>query len=120
MNADQMGLFADPPRVDLVAGVAAKRAGMEQVLNNAGEPWQDRAMSLMRQFVRVRREFIGEEFRLFAVERGLPEPHHPNAWSALWRAVAAGGLARITDRTRPMQVVRSHGRRSPVWQSLVA
>jgi hypothetical protein len=100
---------------------AAKQArddALERVSRNAGYDWMGDSLRLLRIFADLRDDFIGEEFRLYATQHGLPQPHHHNAWGALLRTGATRGIIRITDRTRQMTTGKSHARRSPVWESV--
>lgn len=103
--------------VPTVAAAARDRA-LEQVLQHAGEPWAATARRWLREYALIHREFTAEEFRIWAVAGGCPQPHHHNAWGALLCTMRRQGVIEITDRQRPMQTVRSHARRTPVWRSL--
>jgi hypothetical protein len=74
---------------------------------------------LLKVFAVSVKDFIGEEFRVWATERvGFPLPHHHNAWGALLRYGVTQGIIRPTDRMRQMKTTKSHARRSPVWESV--
>lgn len=63
--------------------------------------------------------FIFEDFRLEYARRGLPQPGHPNSWGALARAVLLDNpRVRSVPGLRPLQMPRSHARRSPVYQKI--
>jgi hypothetical protein len=82
-----------------------KEFGQLIVLENAGT-WTDKAMlELCSYLVRMKEEFTLDDFRKYATEMGLTEPHHPNAWGALMNHAAKLNYIRFTgnvwESTRP-------------------
>lgn len=50
---------------------------------------------------------------------GLPQPHHPNAWGAVWMRAIRAGLIERTDETRACtRDPKKHAHRYPVYRSL--
>ena len=98
-------------------GRALRDEGMARVMDNAGPLWRDRAIAMLREFCRHHSTFIGEDFRIWATLRGLPVPHHPNAYGGLLSGATKQGICSITNQNRTMNMPKSHARRSPVWQS---
>jgi hypothetical protein len=62
-------------------------------------------------------EFIGEDFRSAG---RIEEPHHPNAWGAVWATATRSGLVSETGTLRKMRAPGSHARRSPVYRKVDA
>lgn len=66
--------------------------GMSRVEGNQASDWRAAYMLLADTFIRERLRgdvFAGEALRTHALDRGLSQPTHPNAWSG-----AAGGMIR--------------------------
>ena len=103
-----------PPNLD--AARSMRDAMLAKVARNAGDDWQLAALASLSRFCVWNDDFTGEEFRVWSAEHGLAAPHHHNAWGSLFRIAARHNMIRITDRTRPMTTVRSHARRSPIWE----
>lgn len=82
-------------------GQQLRDVGIERVLQPES-PWTDRYRAILCEWFEGRIEgfrFTGETLREVARERGLSEPHHPNAWSG-----AAASLIREWVRTRKIYV----------------
>lgn len=69
-------------------GRQRKTAGMQKVMNSDAN-WSDRATQKLDdwiEFVRLNKKivyFTGENLRSHLMSLNQPEPHHPNAWSAV-------------------------------------
>lgn len=81
-------------------GEQLRDEGIARVLRNTPPHWQARYDRLAANWFWSLPEgaiFSGEDFRLNALEHGLPEPHHPNSWGACaasyMRAVKQCGFA---------------------------
>jgi hypothetical protein len=82
-----------------------KEIGQQLVLENAGT-WTDQAMYLLERFLKKTSvEFTMDDFRSYASNVGLNEPHHPNAWGALFNHASSRNLIRFSgnvwESTRP-------------------
>lgn len=104
------------PLVFTNAATVARDDALSRVTANVGAGWIAHGLRMIEEFARTRPDFIGEEFRQWAQEHGLPAPHHHNAWGALLRAASTRGVIRITERARQMKTRKSHARRSPIWE----
>lgn len=104
----------------MTEGEEAREAGMERVIANTSEAWQTRYFRLCADFFRdlpIGAIFTGEQLRANATEKGLPEPHHVNAWSAntasYTRALCQCGMAEAIG-TANARTRQSHAHR--LWQ----
>ena len=95
-------------------GATLRDAGVAQVLENAGAPWQEKATQLI-QGAMAGREVLAEDWRLLCKENGI-EPHHPNAWGGLTHRLVRLGVITDTGRLAKSKDPRSHARRQPVWR----
>jgi hypothetical protein len=113
-------LFAAVPNIhesEITEARAARDKALAKVMANAGQDWQDRALRGLRLYAQTHREFIAEDFRLrWITFDGYQQPHHHNAWGALFRIAAQQGWLEMTNTIRSMSTVRSHARKSPVWR----
>jgi hypothetical protein len=75
------------------ADEAIHRAGDAQERKVDG--WHDQAIELLKQYSHTVEDFLTEDFRVWAEEKGLPEPEEPRAYGSL---------------------IRSHGRPMMVWK----
>lgn len=99
-------------------GALLRDRGMESVLENSGD-WSELAGNCIDDlfdYMPSGEEFIGQAFRL-AISDSIPEPHHPNAWSAAigsrvrqWvkagRIVEVGWQAGIDPRSHARRCVK--------------
>ncbi|MPZ57581.1 MAG: hypothetical protein GEU91_13995 [Rhizobiales bacterium] len=54
------------------------------------------------------------------LRQGVREPHHSNAWGAVWMRAIRSGLIERTSETRPCtRDPKKHAHRYPVYRSLV-
>ena len=73
-----------------------KEFGQELVLKHSGT-WSDQALDLLETYLKnARAEFTMDEFRAYATLVGLSEPHHCNAWGALFTHAAKMNLIRFS------------------------
>lgn len=71
---------------DINQGRTRRDAGMSSVIDNAGEYWRERYRFLMADAFEtfpLDYSFNSEWLRAAVRARGLGEPHHFNAWSAM-------------------------------------
>lgn len=112
-------LFAEPKTRKARARAAreGRDVGMAQAVDHADavDPsWSDVAMEYVKVFARRGCEFMGEDVRTYAQERGMPEPPDRRAWGAvLVRAAKRGLIKRL--RYEPCKDPRSHASPSAVW-----
>jgi hypothetical protein len=75
---------------DLSKGIAAKEEGIERVLDNEHSTWRglyEHYLITWFLTLPVGTTFLGEEMRAHAKKCGLHDPHHPNCWSGMARAM---------------------------------
>lgn len=82
-----------------------KEIGQQLVLEHAGT-WTDGAIYLLERFLKKTNvEFTMDEFRAYALDVGLREPHHHNAWGALFNYASRLNMIRFSgnvwESTRP-------------------
>jgi hypothetical protein len=92
-----------------------KEFGQELVLKHSGS-WSDQALDLLERFLKKTRvEFTMDEFRAYATDVGLSEPHHFNAWGALFAHAARLNLIRFTGNVWESSRPESHKRLIRGW-----
>lgn len=113
---------------NLSAARALRDLGAQSVLDFAGDDWRNRAIALCTRFfaaqaaMRDARDYAGwdgclfEEAKQYALECGLEEPHHDNAWGAVCLTMSRRGIIVKTGRYINSAGVRSHGRVNPLWR----
>jgi hypothetical protein len=106
---------------DLAGGMAARDAGIEQVLRRSDARhklgWSDYAVAGIRLFSRNHSEFTTEEFRAWWDCQGGADPHHVNAWGAVFRKAACLGVIRGTGRFVKSSHVAAHARVVQLWSA---
>jgi hypothetical protein len=115
-------LYFDPE-----TGLRLKVDGQRRVLENAEDRsgWRSVMMAFARGLllewaVLGRREITSDDLRYEAWQRGLPIPHHSNAWGGLFTSLRGRGLIRDTGRAILSQRADAHGRKITVWEVLDA
>ena len=109
---DSATAVMEPPRREVPPEVRAKDAAIEQVLDNAGLSWQERATAVLRGMTAS--EVTGEDVRLACEARGV-RPHHHNAWGGLTSRFVSQGLLVPTGRYVAMKAKGSHARKTQVY-----
>ena len=90
----------------------ARDAALRRVADNGG-PWHGRALSALVLLKGYEGTF--EDIRLTLIRKGLPNPHHHNAWGALSKAAEDQHILVPTGKFRHMQTTKSHARRTAVY-----
>jgi hypothetical protein len=103
------------PLFDADLGAELKTWGMHLVLDNAGEEWSAMAQELMLMYIRSAGPCPTERARLFALECGLLDPPHPNAWGAAVGALSKTGSIQMTGQFVKAGSVAAHARLCAVW-----
>lgn len=117
---NQTDLFGRVPTRVSRRGMERKKAGQARALENEAPAWRVAALVLLEKYCDTLRvqsrgaharpaEFVFEEFRVFALSRGLPHPHAHQCWGALAMAARKAKLIKGTGRYRGAQSVRTHG-----------
>ncbi len=91
----------------------AQQQGIHQVMSHSLK-WSDVALDALKAFaVRIGKPFTTEDFRQSAL---VPEPHHPNAWGAIFNAAARKGVIRQVGFSRPSNI-KSHASVVMTWEA---
>ncbi len=92
-----------------------KEFGQELVLKHAGT-WTDQAMYLLERFLKKTKvEFTMDEFRSYALDVGLSEPHHCNAWGALFNYASKQNMIRFSGNVWESTRKEAHKRLIRGW-----
>ena len=97
---------------DPEAAKEARDDALERMEKNSGS-WVSRAVEKIREFPCD--EAIGEDLRLFVVQKIGP-PHHNNAMGAVVRNAIRQGILIHTGTVKAMKTKKSHARRSFVYR----
>lgn len=104
----------------MATGFKLKEQGQALALDNAGQSWQERALTLLAEFCRsseAKPSFRFEQFRAFAWASGLPNPPSSNAWGAIATAASKRGLICKTGTYQPAQSSKTHGHPVMLWRA---
>jgi hypothetical protein len=121
MIEDQLAMF-EKSVVNLAEGKRRRDAGIRKATESVRERWRDSYYLAVEQwFVRLHKgeRFTGESLRLAALEGGVRNPQHHNAWGAVSRAVLVRWLRE--DRIEPAghaqaQAAKAHARLYPAYR----
>lgn len=114
----QNELFAETP-TGLVPKESAnlRDAGLEAVTR---DDWQVTAMAALRRFAASKADgFLAEDFRAAYLASGGEPPHHHNAWGALIRAAATGGIIEPTGNMARTRSPKTHAHPTRVWREAI-
>lgn len=104
-----------PPLFAWDAARRLREAALAQVEAHAPN-WHDRAYRAIEEIAR-RQIHVHIDDVLAA---GVPQPHHPNAWGAVWMKAIRKEIIQRTNQTRPCAVdPKKHGHRYPIYFSRV-
>ena len=93
-----------------------KAQKLDKALKNEGSHWKDHALHLLSVFVEKERgEFFIEEFRVWALEHGLDEPQHYQAWGGLTTGACKHGLITLVRKAAAKSTART-GHDLCVWR----
>lgn len=101
-------------------GIQLKEQGQLLALANAGQSWVEQAMTLLKAFLATEAgpTFRWEQFRAYALHKGLPNPPHHNAWGGLPNKAVKRGLIEFTGRLEEAQSKKTHGHLVRVWRAV--
>ena len=103
-----------------MSGKANKEEGMATVLDHAPEEWKMRYSKLVPEFLREVPLFLGEDVTKWMRAKGIGEPHHENAWGAMFNAcIAKSGFAIRTGKTRLATAEKSNAHAFRLWRSML-
>lgn len=100
-------------------GPELKEKGQKQVIANEQEAWKRAAMDVVRHCAQRFAAITADDVRNRASSIGLPEPHHCNAWGAIFTSAAREGIILRTTNVVESNIPRSHSRALRVWKSCI-
>jgi len=103
-------------QLDLLDALKARDVAIDLVSANA-DGWMAVGLALLGTFP-IGQEGTGEDFRLRLRDKGLPNPHHHNAWGALILSAQRRQLLLKTGEMRHMRQKKSHARLTPVYRRI--
>ena len=101
------------PLFDPQASINARDSALQQVLDNAGDAFVERASAAI-PLLFGGRTVLAEDWRQALIEHGI-KPHHHNAWGGLTTALQKRGVIHPTNILSKSRDKRSHARRQPLW-----
>jgi hypothetical protein len=93
---------------------------MRIVLDNQGDAWSALAAQLMAIYMAEHSPCLMEDARAFAIECGLADPAHPNAWGAVASGLSRKGEIEMTGAWVKSVGVKAHARMAPMWRVVSA
>lgn len=108
------------PQLSLFDAKAERDAAVARIERIAG-PWIEMARAKIIETIPPGWRGTGEDLRLRLLESGLPEPHHENAWGALWlgllprKNATRAPLFMPTGHHAHMRTKKSHARMTRVY-----
>lgn len=93
---------------------------MEKVLTAEEECWKNEYAKLVPAFLKEVPLFLGEDCTAWMRDHGLGEPHHENAWGAMFNSlIAKSGMVIRTGKMRLAKSKKSHAHAFRLWKSLL-
>lgn len=77
--------------------------------------WSDKALELLKQYSLTVKDFITEDFRIYAESNGLETPKEPRAYGAVVLRANKSNFIMWTGEYREMKNLKSHGCPKKVW-----
>lgn len=113
----QPDLFVQPGPKKVYDGKAARDEGIAKTTIKNRE-WMDWAFSMMGQMkLEGYTTVTGEQIRFWLESLGnAKHPSSPHAWGALTSHLVKAGILRDTGRVLHMKAIKSHARRTPLWE----
>jgi len=106
---------AEQLSLDLSSGRARRDEGIARsVGKNAA--YLESALQLLRVLATERAFVTGEAIRVHVISKLGEQPTSPHFWGSLTRTAATRGILKDTGRVEQMKSVRSHARRTPIWE----
>ena len=94
---------------------ALAKQGIQQVTEN-GKGWQQDALKAVRGFCTINQGCHDQAQIRVHIERQCGQPHHPNAWGALFRSAVSQGFLIRTEVMQKSRIPSTHGRMVPVFK----
>lgn len=106
-----------PPHVNAAQSKIERDKGIEKTTTH-NQDWMEWALSMMAQMkLEGYTTVTGEQIRFWLESLGnARHPDSPHAWGALTSHLVRSGILRDTGRVSHMKAVRSHARRTPIWE----
>lgn len=106
-----------PPARKRRTGRELAEDGMARTLEAEREAWIAAALVALRSFTTLAgwSEFKTEDFRAWALQNGLGEPHDHHVWGALTNMATRQNIIRWTKRYAPSVSPKTHGHPVKVW-----
>ena len=103
------------PFLDPEESERRKAEGQRIVTANEREHWKMRIALVIDGLRRRGLPFTGDDVRERAAARGIPEPHHPNAYGAAMTAAARKGRIQKTGRYVKSSIPSRHAAVVAEW-----
>ena len=87
---------------------------LERVRGNAGADWNRAAENAMKELEHLGQPFTADDVRALIPE-GI-EPHHPNAWGAVFNSHRRAGLITATGRVHNSRWGKRNAGAQRIWQ----
>ena len=101
-------------QTEFLSGETLKQQGTAAVLDH-NPAWGQTAWGVLEELAASWTPFTSDDLREKCKERGVPEPHHHNAWGALIFAAACKGTIHDIGR-RKSRLPAARGRMLALWQ----
>lgn len=107
-----------PPKGRMI--LPLMEAGMTTDLENTSENWKAKYTALVPQFLKENDLFLGEDVTAWMRSRGIGEPHHENAWGAMFNSlIAKSDFVIRSGRVRLARSPKSNAHAFRLWKSLL-
>jgi hypothetical protein len=102
---------------NLGAGVSLRDRGIESVRSHAGDAWVTQAAELYKLYFSEQKEgALFENARAFALECGLNNPPHHNAWGSVAMKLSRSGKFVRTGEFEQSKSAKAHARTQAKWK----
>lgn len=101
-------------QIDLFKSRKRRDAGIAQT-SERNSMFLGAAMDVLL-LLRERKTITGEQLRYEVASRVNLQPTSPHVWGAIIRTAVKRGVLKDSGRTGQMQDVKSHARRTPIWE----
>lgn len=115
LNSESVTIL--PSLFDFAAAKKEKAVGQERVMENQGDEWKEKALSVIADISHRLHRFSADDVREECQRRGVGEPSHKNAWGSLLRVASMRLGLKRTGRYLPSRCVSSHSRMIAEWEA---
>lgn len=98
-----------------------KTEGQQLALLHAGDSWVEQALDLLRQYCATEGKgsaFRFEQFRAWALYRGLPNPPTHKVWGSIPSIACRRGVIAWTGDYEAAQSIKTHGHPVKTWRGV--